>query len=221
MEANEPILTKSRSAGMMGKHPIEGHQSFLPEPYILTEVWEALDLSPSLLLRHLNEHVHLTYVPRSFDVWGTTSPTELRIAVDPANHVTAVVVPGDQAWMGKSLSFYSTVRARTYIYNSNANNDMITVLILTAEDDCLGIDFNPATPATTQPLRLSMGTSRATFEAALRTTTEEQCRAILADPGRLVWLYTRAFVQAFVSHLELFRREWSILYEPYANKSSA
>jgi hypothetical protein len=98
---------------------------------------------------------------------------------------------------------------------------MITVLILTAEDDCLGIDFNPATPATTQPLRLSMGTSRATFEAALRTTTEEQRRAILADPGRLVWLYTRAFVQAFASHLELFRREWSILYEPYASKSSA
>jgi hypothetical protein len=116
MEANEPILTKSRSAGMMGKHPIEGHQSFLPEPYILTEVWEALDLSPSLLLRHLNEHVHLTYVPRSFDVWSTTSPTELRIVVDPANHVTAVVVPGDRpGWVRAYLSIPLSVHVHISI----------------------------------------------------------------------------------------------------------
>ncbi|KFY26737.1 hypothetical protein V491_01191 [Pseudogymnoascus sp. VKM F-3775] len=65
-----------------------------------------------------------------------------------------------------------------------------------------------------------MDTISATIEASLHRLTEQQRRDVCKDPKALLWLYTDAFVQAVACHIELFRREWNILYEPYANIST-
>lgn len=94
------------------------------------------------------------------------------------------------------------------------------VLMLAAEDDCLGIDFNPTASAINQVFRPSTVTLCKSFEAALRALDNEERKEILDNPGNLVWLYTGAFCQAFACHLELYRREWRVLYEPHANTSA-
>jgi hypothetical protein len=78
--------------------------------------------------------------------------------------------------------------------------------MLAAEDDCLGIDFSPEAESVNQPLRRSTDTVYSTFEAALRSLTDEERVNVLADPGSLVWLYTGALVSTFSCHLELYRR---------------
>lgn len=90
-----------------------------------------------------------------------------------------------------------------------------------AEDDCLGIDFNPIAPAISQVVRSSTKTIAAAFESTLRALTEDQRRDILADPMIPVWLYMGPFIEAAACHIALLRREWSILYEPHANTSAA
>jgi hypothetical protein len=81
----------------------------------LNEVSEALDLNPDFLLRYLDQNTHLTYALRSLklqsegiahNIWSRTEPTELRIAVDQANHLSAVIIPGEKS--GISQSSYNT-----------------------------------------------------------------------------------------------------------------
>ena len=98
--------------------------------------------------------------------------------------------------------------------------DPCIVLMLAAEDDCLGIDFNPTTSAINQVLVPSTLTLCESFEAALLSLDQKERRAVQEDPGNLAWLYTRPFSQTFACHLELYRRQWGVLYEPYANTSA-
>ena len=102
--------------------------------------------------------------------------------------------------------------------------------MLATEDDCLGIDFSSDASAFDQILwpHTAAGnekgvtrTAYASFEASLRSLTRDECMQVLSNPGGLVWLYTSALTLAFSCHLELYRREWSALYEPYANTSVA
>jgi hypothetical protein len=82
------------------KHPIQGHNSCLPDPDALKHVGLNLDLSPEMLMRHLDERAHLAYRPRTeIPLWRkscfleTPDRTELRIAVNQANHLSVVVDP--------------------------------------------------------------------------------------------------------------------------------
>jgi Mg2+ and Co2+ transporter CorA len=43
---------------------------------------------------------------------------------------------------------------------------------------------------------------------------------VLDNPLSLVWDYSAGPCGAFASHLELYRRKWEILYQPYANTSA-
>jgi hypothetical protein len=58
--------------------------------------------------------------------------------------------------------------------------------MLTTEDDCLGVDFNSATPATAQILRPSIKTIEAAFETALRSLTVPRRIVAVTDPVSLI-----------------------------------
>lgn len=122
---------------------------------------------------------------------------ELHIAFDQANHFSAIVIPKEES----GSTFW-------------------TVVILAAEDDCLGIDFNPAASAICQPLLSSTDTISDAFETRLRGLTEENRQDINNDPKVLVWLYAELLVQTVACHVELFHREWNVLYGPHANTSA-
>ncbi|KAF8536164.1 hypothetical protein BDD12DRAFT_852256 [Trichophaea hybrida] len=232
-EAHIPTLTRPQSAGrrVMAdgkeiKHPIEGYRSYLPDPDVLKHIGLNLDLSPELLMRHLDERAHLVYRPRT-EVplsWKscfleTPDRTELRIAVNQANHLSAIFdpsyIPSDDI---------TSNGVKNYKLNTCRN-----VLILAAEDNCLGIDFNSHAIASDQILRPDDPASHEqrakqavyrNFEAELRAFSPAECLQIISDPGKLVWVYARALSLAFSCHLELCHRQWNTQFELLAKTSN-
>lgn len=107
---------------------------------------------------------------------------------------------------------------------------IILVLILAAEDNCLGIDFNPHVLASDQIIRpgdLASDGQRAkqavyqNFEAALREFGPAECIEIISDPGKLVWIYARALSLGFSCHLELCYRQWNAQVELFAKTAES
>ena len=104
-----PTLTRPRTAGSPGSHPIQGHRSYLPDPDVLDRVSLTLNLSPELLMRHLDHHTHLTYSPRGGKlvglempgIWSASERTELRISVNQASHLTVMVGPRQVSSFGE------------------------------------------------------------------------------------------------------------------------
>ena len=94
------------------------------------------------------------------------------------------------------------------------------VLILASEDNLLGVDANPKTPAHLQPLRQIVATPGEAFEEALKDMDSDGCKAIASNPLSLVSLYSNALVSAFAAHVELYQRYWDIKFEPFANTSA-
>ncbi|KAK4124096.1 hypothetical protein N657DRAFT_671156 [Parathielavia appendiculata] len=75
--------------------------------------------------------------------------------------------------------------------------------MLATEDDCLGIDFNPLTPAVSQVMRSSTEAIAAAIESTVRALIEEHRQDIFANPELLVWLYVGPFLGAAACHIEL------------------
>jgi ankyrin repeat protein len=96
-----------------------------------------------------------------------------------------------------------------------------SVLLLAAEDNCLGVNFGPDTPAIAQPFRPYTATVAEVFQADVQALATEGRTAILSDPAKLISVYAQALIQAFSCHLCLLQDEWTSLYEPHAFTSVA
>lgn len=107
-EAQVPVLTRPRTAGSPGTHPIEGHRSFLPDPDVLDRVARAVNPDPEWLLRYLDHREHLSYSPRCLQRRGTaraeTNWEELRILVNQANHLTVLIGSSEGTGSGRTKS---------------------------------------------------------------------------------------------------------------------
>jgi hypothetical protein len=95
----------------------------------------------------------------------------------------------------------------------------MTVLMLASEDDCLGIDFNNNISPLQQPIRESMDSPSYDFETKLASLTKDDATIILKTPLSLVSLYSSSLASSFAAHIQLYQRNWTIAYEPYANTS--
>jgi hypothetical protein len=95
------------------------------------------------------------------------------------------------------------------------------VLLLAAEDNSLGINFDSDTPAIRQPFRPYTATVAEAFQAEVQALSTEERRAILSHPAGLIGAYAQSLVQAFSCHLCLLQDEWKSLYEPHAYTSVA
>ncbi|KAL2839814.1 hypothetical protein BJY01DRAFT_250296 [Aspergillus pseudoustus] len=196
-----PVLTRARTAGLVGSHPLRGHVSCLPQPDILTHVAAATRLDPGVILRHLDQREHLVYRARSQSLQqameGQARCLNFSLGVDQGNYITAALQSENLTWMRKSL------------------------ILLANEDSCLGIDFNKFASAVDQVFQPSgLATPLGQFEAILRSKDERGRQIVLDNPLSLVWDYSAGLCSAFASHLELYRRKWEILYQAYANTSA-
>jgi hypothetical protein len=57
------------------------------------------------------------------------------------------------------------------------------------------------------------------YEEQLLSLTEDECLNIVSNPDDLVWKYIGGLSQSISCQLELYRRQWAVCYEPYANTS--
>ncbi|KAF2119910.1 hypothetical protein BDV96DRAFT_313376 [Lophiotrema nucula] len=196
-----PVLTWSRTAGVAATHPIEGHASILPDPEALEKVANHLDPKCDLVLQYLDQNAHLNFKgrgrPKVSNARAKLSMrynTAFQVMVDQANHVTVALEMerADAPW---------------------------TMLMLAAEDNCLGIDFSEKASVLRQPLRPSTETPSEAFKRELGALTESDCEVIRGYPLELVSLYANPLISAFAAHIELYQRNWSASYEPYANTS--
>jgi hypothetical protein len=94
------------------------------------------------------------------------------------------------------------------------------VFILAVEDNSFGIDFSNKTSALNQVFRPSNDLLADTFERALRQINQADIQLAIENPFKLVWLYACPFIHNIACHVELCRREWTILCEPYALNSA-
>jgi len=92
--------------------------------------------------------------------------------------------------------------------------------MLAAEDDYLGVNFDPRAGANSQPFRPSIMTIAAAFEAKLRSLTSEQRQSVIEGLTKVVKIYYRELTQAFYCQI-LLQEEWIKLYEPHAFTSIA
>ncbi|PSN69384.1 hypothetical protein BS50DRAFT_341128 [Corynespora cassiicola Philippines] len=198
---NVPVLTWPRTAGVPGTHPIKDHTTALLEPAALKSIAMKMQLNPDILLRHLNQNAHLSYRTHTREHlgftrnrWDRSDRRVLRLCLDQANHMTVVMdqEPPDGPW---------------------------TVLILADVDNCLGIDFNPNASHLQQPLRESTAAPHTAFDNAVTTLSPFDRKRVMDNPLSLVSLYTASVISSFSAHIELYQRNWSISYEPYANTS--
>jgi len=93
--------------------------------------------------------------------------------------------------------------------------------MLAAEDDYLGVNFDPRAGANSQPFWLSTMTIAAAFEAKLRSLTSEQRQSVIEGPTKVVEICCRELTQAFCCQIQLLQEEWIKLYEPHAFTSIA
>ncbi|PLB47727.1 hypothetical protein P170DRAFT_465311 [Aspergillus steynii IBT 23096] len=208
-----PVVTRARTAGVFGSHPIWGHTSCLPDPAVVGCVAAAIRLDAGILLQHLDQQEHLVYQMISRKKQHA-SPTGSQVAwldpislgVNQENYITATV-----------LTEYVPEPAE----NNPTKNEQpqYTIFLLVNEDNCLGIDFNTYSTTLDQLVHAYEGTPHESFEARLRSKNEEERRDVLKDPIILIWDYIAALSSSFSCQLELYRRRWNILYEPYANTS--
>ncbi|KAJ8131392.1 hypothetical protein O1611_g2235 [Lasiodiplodia mahajangana] len=204
-----PIVTRSRTAGVEGMHPIEGHTSWLLNPDILGSVMSATNLNAGILLRHLDQKEHLVYrrqkqiqqpgaARQDEEVWH-----DISFGIDQENYVTAMLHIKPQPGLGGKESPPHS-----------------TLILLVNEDNCLGIDFNPYASALGQVFQPSYDSLNEMFETMLKSKSEDERGAVLQDPLILAWDYAALLSGKFACQLELYRRRWKIRYEKYANSTA-
>ncbi|RAL09124.1 uncharacterized protein BO97DRAFT_190222 [Aspergillus homomorphus CBS 101889] len=205
-----PVVTRARTAGDSTTllHPFHGHSSYLPDPKVLSRIAAATKVEPGILLRHLDQQEHLVYRSHTWTRHETQADEntgrwlDFSLGVDQQNFITAAML------------------TKTLGHLRGTNKYRHTLLMLATEDNCLGIDFNKFASALDQPAVSYDGTPHQAFEAILRFMSEEKLRSILVNPLGLVWDYTAGLSKAFACQVELYRRKWICLYEPYANTSA-
>ncbi|KAH7070282.1 hypothetical protein FB567DRAFT_217499 [Paraphoma chrysanthemicola] len=198
-----PVLSTPRRPGGSHRHAIHGHDQVLPDPGAIRTVADALHPHPSMLLRFLDHDKHLTYQCQTWQVtrpgansWTSANDCKyVHVGVDPTNRMIAMI-------------------------DHDLSDDTRTILILASEDNLLGIDANPKTPAHLQPLRQVTETPSVAFANALEQLSQDECTAICSKPKSLLSLYSSGLVSAFAAHLELYQRYWAIKFEPFANTSA-
>jgi hypothetical protein len=217
-----PILTWPRTAGMPGTHPIKGHTSCLPDPNVLRSLLELNELYTEFLVRSLDQNAHLSYQTQTREQslahrpWSPSSRKHINIAVDQANHITALLDQENENAPWTRESHKSCIQP---IVLSQTRLIKMSVLILAAEDNCLGIDFNKATSALQQPVRETTATAISAFEVRLFDLGSDDALSVIRHPFSLVSLYSSTLMSVFAAHVELYQRNWSVSYEPYANTS--
>jgi ankyrin repeat protein len=128
----------------------------------------------------------------------------------------ATIVRGDDIRCGQVSATTSTENE-----SIGANPRSTIVFMLSVEDNCLGIDFKTGRHAIEQVWRgQSTDCLSDWLEASLRGISKAQKERVIENPISLVMLYTTQFIQIAACHLELCRREWTELYERYANTSA-
>jgi hypothetical protein len=93
-EERAPVMTRSRTAGLLDTHPIKNHSSYLPDPDVLSYVAAATRPEPGVLLRHLDQQEHLVYTPQFWKQKLTRNREgwkDLSLGVDQANYLTAML----------------------------------------------------------------------------------------------------------------------------------
>lgn len=105
-----PVLTWTRTAGLMGEHPIKRHITTLPDPEVVLAVANHLQPSPEELLLYLDQNAHLSYQsytpsrpPPSHTYEKRSNTKYICLGIDQANHILATIEqPADGPWTGKS-----------------------------------------------------------------------------------------------------------------------
>ncbi|KAI0097477.1 hypothetical protein GGR51DRAFT_469895 [Nemania sp. FL0031] len=204
-----PIVTRSRTAGVEGMHPIEGHTSRLLDPAVLGPVVAATHLDTGTLLRHLDQNEHLVYRRQKQIQHSTAADQEkgvwhdVSFGIDQENYVTAMLHVKPQPRLG-----------------GDEGPPHSTLILLANEDNCLGIDFNPYASMLGQVFQSSYDTLNETFEMMLKAEDIGKRAVILGDPLRLAWDYAGILSSRFACQLEFYRRRWKIRYERYANSTA-
>lgn len=105
VEAEAPIIVRSRTAGRNGSHPLAAvreHISRLPDPEVLSVVAGSLNLDPHVLLRFLDQQEHLT--PKSRLKPFADGGFEVNIGLDQGNHLMAYLTVDSSRVQGKNYA---------------------------------------------------------------------------------------------------------------------
>jgi hypothetical protein len=208
-----------RSAPWVYKRQNPNHVSRQPDVNIMSCIAACSWMDPNFLLRFLHPQYHLAY--QSFTSQCSIVETKsawrgswkaLHIGIDQDNYTIVAIDQRNDA-----SPWTSELSGRCYLWGANR----LQVIIMTVEDNCLGIDLNPGSD--TQPYLPSAKSPSQIFKGRLLqlVSLHTERQDIVTDPYLLVSLYSTASVASFAAQLELYRRHWRLIYEPWANTSVA
>lgn len=84
----------------------------------------------------------------------------------------------------------------------------------------MGLDLHMEALLTEQPLQAFPANPTQTFRHLIGSLSTKDCAKIKIDPMFLTSLYSGPFISAFAAHIELYHRNWSQSYEPWARSSA-
>lgn len=117
------------------------------------------------------------------------------------NHPTLLVREG--GGLARAPGLVVTTPSHSQLRTRYTNR--VSVLLLAAEDNCLGVNFGLDIPAIAQPFRPNTATVAEMFQADVQALATEEQTAIPSDPVKLISVYAQALIQAFSCHFCLLQ----------------